>query len=102
MPKGSFFPNALKMPLTFPPYAEQVAMFQWTDGETKHLTSAIDRTEREIELLREYRTTLTAEVVTGKLDVREAAKRLPSEAVEPPPAEDAADELEDELPGDDA
>jgi len=35
---------------------------------------------REIELLREYRTRLVADVVTGKLDVREAALRLPDEA----------------------
>ena len=81
----------LKMPLTLPPFDEQVEMFKWADGETKHLTSAIDRTEREIELLREYRTTLTAEVVTGKLDVREAAKRLPAEAAEPLPADDLPD-----------
>lgn len=43
-------------------------------------TTAISRLEREIELLREYRTRLVADVVTGKLDVREAAARLPDEA----------------------
>ena len=32
---------------------------------------------REIELVREYRTRLIADVVTGKLDVREAASILP-------------------------
>ena len=37
------------------------------------------RTQREIDLLREYRTRLIADVVTGKLDVREAAARLPDE-----------------------
>jgi hypothetical protein len=37
--------------------------------------------EREIELLREYRIRLVADVVTGKLDVREAAARLPEEVV---------------------
>lgn len=78
----------LKIPLTLPPFDEQVAMFQWADGETKHLSSAIARAEREIELLREYRTTLTAEVVTGKLDVREAAMRLPAAAAELLPADD--------------
>lgn len=41
--------------------------------------TVISRTEREIELLREYRTRLTADVVTGKLDVRQAAERLPAE-----------------------
>jgi type I restriction enzyme S subunit len=88
----------LEMPLIAPPYDEQIAMFEWTDGETKHLTSAIVRAEREIDLLREYRTTLSAEVVTGKLDVREAAKRLPDEAVEILPPDDSMDGLiEDEI-----
>ena len=36
--------------------------------------------QREIDLLREYRTRLIADVVTGKLDVREAAAKLPEEA----------------------
>ena len=37
----------------------------------------IDSTNRETELLNEYRTRLIADVVTGKLDVREAATALP-------------------------
>jgi type I restriction enzyme S subunit len=39
--------------------------------------TAIARTEREIALMQEYRTRLTADLVTGKLDVREAAAKLP-------------------------
>ena len=35
---------------------------------------------RQTDLLREYRTSLIAEVVTGKLDVRAAASELPEEA----------------------
>ena len=42
--------------------------------------------QREIDLLREYRTRLIADVVTGKLDVREAAAELPE--VDPIEAED--------------
>ena len=38
------------------------------------------RAEREIFLLREFRARLIADVVTGKLDVREAAVQLPVEA----------------------
>ena len=37
------------------------------------------RAQEEIALLREYRTRLIADVVTGKLDVREAAAQLPDE-----------------------
>ena len=45
--------------------------------------AAIGHTEREIVLLREYRTRLITDVVTGKLDVREAARILPIEADDP-------------------
>jgi type I restriction enzyme, S subunit len=44
------------------------------------LNQTISRLEREIELLREYRSRLVADVVTGRLDVREAAACLPDEA----------------------
>jgi type I restriction enzyme S subunit len=47
--------------------------------------TAITRLEREIELLREYRTRLVADVVTGKLDVRPAAAHLPGEPGLPAP-----------------
>ena len=52
------------------------------DAELAINNTAIDRTEREIDLLREYRTRLIADVVTGKLDVREAAAQLPDEVEE--------------------
>jgi type I restriction enzyme S subunit len=42
----------------------------------------IQSTRREISLLREYGTRLIADVVTGKLDVREMAARLPDETDE--------------------
>ena len=50
---------------------------------------AISATHREIGLLREYRTRLIADVVTGKLDVREAAERLPDEVEELEPLDEA-------------
>ena len=49
------------------------------DIDLSGVNTAISRLEREIELLREYRTRLIADVVTGKLDVREAAAALPDE-----------------------
>ena len=60
--------------------SEQEAIVRFIRKETQGLIAAISRLEREIELLREYRTRLVADVVTGKLDVREAAARLPDEA----------------------
>ncbi|HQK45650.1 MAG TPA: hypothetical protein PLP52_01720, partial [Syntrophorhabdaceae bacterium] len=38
--------------------------------------------QREIALIREFRTRLIADVVTGKVDVRKAAKNLPEEPEE--------------------
>ena len=59
-------------------------------------TTAIARTEREIALMQEYRTRLTADIVTGKLDVREAAAKLPEEkAEEIVEADLSEDELEE-------
>jgi type I restriction enzyme S subunit len=60
--------------------SEQEAIVAFIRSETIELNNASSRLEREIELIREYRTRLVADVVTGKLDVREAAARLPDEA----------------------
>lgn len=62
-----------------PPIAEQASIVAFVSEETSDLNILISRLEREIQLLREYRTRLVADVVTGKLDVREAAARLPEE-----------------------
>jgi len=43
------------------------------------IDSVITRTQRQVSLLQEYRTRLVADVVTGKLDVREAARCIPGE-----------------------
>jgi type I restriction enzyme S subunit len=54
---------------------------------------------REIGLVTEYRTRLIADVVTGKLDVRQAAANLPDELDTDEPDFDEADDLEtDDLP----
>ena len=50
---------------------------QGIDVETAGLLHAIDRVEREIALIQEFRARLIADVVTGKLDVRAAATNLP-------------------------
>jgi type I restriction enzyme S subunit len=60
-----------------PPVGEQEEIVAYITKETAAINTAIARTEREIALMQEYRTRLTADVVTGKLDVREAAARLP-------------------------
>jgi type I restriction enzyme S subunit len=76
IPKDRFL--GAKTPI--PPASERAAILAAAQNATASLNQTISRLEREIELLREYRTRLVADVVTGKLDVREAAARLPDEA----------------------
>ncbi len=71
-----------------PPAAEQRAITKHVSLLTTGLSATIERAEREVALLREYRTRLIADVVTGKLDVREAAARLPDEADESEPVDE--------------
>ena len=63
--------------IAVPPVAEQKWAVQAIEAATDSFTNAISMAGREIDLLREYRTRLIADVVTGKLDVREAAAELP-------------------------
>ena len=76
--------------LLLPPIGEQDSILAGLASELEPVVAAISRLEREIELLREYRTRLVADVVTGKLDVREAVVQLPEEVV-PDTAEDGED-----------
>jgi type I restriction enzyme S subunit len=66
-----------RMVVPLPSRDEQDAIVAQIETEAGAIESAIARTEREIALMQEYRTRLTADVVTGKLDVRTAAAKLP-------------------------
>ena len=65
---------------TQPEAFKKLALADANDAKDIHRLKFLARLSGEIELLREYRTRLVADVVTGKLDVREAAARLPDEA----------------------
>jgi type I restriction enzyme S subunit len=69
--------RGLHIPL--PPVDEQIMIVSSIEDLIAPVSIAISRLEREIDLLRDYRTRLVADVVTGKLDVREAAAKLPVE-----------------------
>lgn len=62
--------------LPLPPLPEQAAIVEHLDKATADIDTAIANTRREIDLLREYRTRLIADVVTGQVDVREAADEV--------------------------
>jgi type I restriction enzyme S subunit len=64
-----------------PPHDEQNAIIDWLHDAIADIDSAIKRADREIELLSEYRTRMLADVVTGKLDVREAAAEVPAAGI---------------------
>jgi type I restriction enzyme S subunit len=86
--------------VALPSAPEQTAIVEYLDTQTSKLDTAIAAARREIELLREYRERLIADVVTGKVDVREVAAQLPEEppeeeATEPEPMDEAAALAED-------
>lgn len=87
-------------PLYLPDIQVQSEILEAVASETSSMDTAINQADREIVLLREYRTRLIADVVTGKLDVREAAAQLPEEFVEGDVVTD--DLLEDEDVSDNA
>jgi type I restriction enzyme, S subunit len=67
------------LPILWRPVEEQRAIVIHVNTISPELDRARNNAQREIELLREYRTRLIADVLTGKLDVREAAAGLPDE-----------------------
>ncbi len=79
-------------PVVIPPPEEQGSICAAIDKTIPDVDSTIVHSDGEIELLNEYRTCLIADVVTGKLDVREAAAALPE--VDP---FDTEDDLDDDL-----
>lgn len=80
-----------------PPVEEQAEIVAYAVASTERLNQAIRGVQREITLLRAYRTRLIADVVTGQVDVR-AAAGLPEEAEETDALEEA-EALDEEEPG---
>lgn len=84
--------KASKLPqlqLLVPPLQEQGALLGRLAEKCRPMDASAGRARTEIALLREYRTRLIADVVTGKLDVREAAARLSDEVDDAGPLDDA-------------
>jgi type I restriction enzyme, S subunit len=89
-------PMLQNFPVVLPSKEEQAVIVDYLKGPVASIDTTIDRSLNKIDLLREYRTRLIADVVTGKIDVREAAARLPEEVEEPDQVEEP-----EELVGDD-
>lgn len=88
----------LRIGVLLPPPHDQGAIVSELRRRTRTAEQAISRAAEEIRLVDEYRARLIADLVTGKLDVREAARQLPDkpeEADVPESRIEAAEEVED-------
>ena len=82
--------------IVIPPFTEQQDIIQHLQEKSTEIDQAITRAQREIELMREYRTRLIADVVTGQVDVRgievpEVAEESEADASSPLHDEDTAE-----------
>ncbi len=66
----------LDMMLVLPPLEEQREIAHRIGERTSAIDAAMDAVNAEIALLKEYRTRLISDVVTGKIDIREEAAKL--------------------------
>jgi type I restriction enzyme S subunit len=88
----------IRVPL--PPQQEQKKLVEYERAEAAAIDALSAKARYEIDLIREYRTRLIADVVTGKVDVRHLAPFPEAVEAETGP-EDLDDGLDDETPGED-
>jgi type I restriction enzyme S subunit len=69
--EGLTVENIKNMIITFPPLSEQEHIVSYLDEKTSQIDKTIDIEKKKIELLKEYRQSLIANVVTGKINVIE-------------------------------
>ncbi len=69
-----------ELPMVVPPVYEQRRLLALLSAQSAPVDLAKAKAAREIELLREFRGRLVADVVTGQVDVRELAGSLPEAA----------------------
>lgn len=82
-------PHRMRIPMSLlkcepfprPPASEQRDIVRYIDGATARVEAAIEHAQRQVSMIKEYRSRLIADVVTGKLDVREIAAKLPEENI---------------------
>ncbi|MCR2122635.1 restriction endonuclease subunit S [Campylobacter upsaliensis] len=61
----------LDIPLILPPLQEQKEIAEFLDSKVAQINSAIEKTKRQIELVREYKNTLINEAVCGRIKLKE-------------------------------
>lgn len=92
------YSNFVKVDLPLIPASEQEEIADYIEQETAKIDRAIPVLEKEIELLKECRTRLISDVVTGQMDVRnvEVPEYTPEEDI----TEEAPEEQEVEMDAD--
>ncbi|MCR2115455.1 restriction endonuclease subunit S [Campylobacter upsaliensis] len=61
----------LDIPLILPPLQEQKEIAEFLDSKVAQINSAIEKTKKQIELVREYKNTLINEAVCGRIKLKE-------------------------------
>lgn len=83
-----YIQDVKELHIPIPPLSERNIIVKFLEGKLMNIFNTITHAQRQITLLEEYRTRLIADVVTGKLDVREAAAHLPDESEEVGPPDE--------------
>ena len=65
--RSMLFKNAV---IPVPPVQELETICRWIVNHLQPIASSMDRAQKEVDLIREFRTHLSSEIVTGKPDVR--------------------------------
>lgn len=60
----------LDIPLILPPLQEQKEIAEFLDSKVAQINSAIEKTKKQIELVREYKNTLINEAVCGRIKLK--------------------------------
>lgn len=63
--------DLLTLPIPYPSKIEQDEIDKYISHKERLFSVTVEKTRKEIELLKEYKTALISEVVTGKVDVRD-------------------------------
>lgn len=84
------YANFVQIPLPRVPVSEQKEIAAFLHARVARSRSMTSHVEREIKLVREYRTRLIADVISGKLDVRKAAAKLAAEVEQSAPPDDSS------------
>ncbi|HRF97052.1 MAG TPA: restriction endonuclease subunit S, partial [Aggregatilineales bacterium] len=84
------------IPILLPPLEEQNNVVDYLQNEILEISYVLNQSYDQIDRIREYRTRLIADVVTGKMDVRGAVFEMPVEVDETDLPDVAEDELFDE------